>query len=74
MSEKALDTQVGGGHYKDMAIQPIEFAMANNLNMCQANAVKYIVRNKGDKEKRVEDLRKAIHCIELYIDFIEQEK
>lgn len=70
---RPIDTQVGGGHYKDMKIQPIEFAMANNLNMCQANAVKYITRTKGDKARLIEDRRKAIHCIELEIGFIEAE-
>lgn len=68
--EKALDVQVGGGHYKEMRIQPIEFGMANALNMCQALALRYIVRNKGGMRKRIEEREKAIHCIELEIDFI----
>ena len=61
-----LDTQVGGNHYKGYAIQPIEYAMANNLNYCQANAIKYVTRyrDKGGKE----DLLKAIHNIELLIE------
>lgn len=65
-----LDTQVGGDHYKSMPIQPIEFAVKNGLNACQAKAIKYIVRNKGDTEKRIEDLEKAIHAVELYIGFL----
>jgi hypothetical protein len=27
----ALDVQVGGGHYKDLAIQPVEYIHKNNL-------------------------------------------
>ena len=64
---KALDTQIGGTHYKKMEIQPIEFSMANNLDMCQALIVKYVCRHedKGGED----DLDKAIHCIELLRGF-----
>ena len=68
----ALDTQVGGSHYNSMAIQPMEFAMANQLDYATANVIKYVVRRKGDHAKRIEDLRKAIHCIELLIEFEER--
>ena len=64
----ALDNQVGGDHYKKKAIQPIEYIMANNLDFCEGNVVKYITRwrDKGG----VEALRK----IKQYVDFlIEQE-
>lgn len=40
----ALSQQVGGDHYKDMAIQPMEFCMRNDLNFCQSSAIKYICR------------------------------
>ena len=62
----ALNVQVGGNHYKKYKIQPIEYAMANDLNYCQANAVKYTTRyrDKGG----VEDLRKAIHNLEILIE------
>lgn len=61
-----LKSQIGGGHYKEYAIQPIEYAMANGLNYCQANAVKYITRYK-DKGGR-EDLEKAIHNLQILIE------
>ena len=58
-----LDKQEGGGHYKAYKIQPVEFAMANNLDLCQSNVVKYTIRfrDKGG----IEDLRKAIHYLQL---------
>lgn len=59
------DHQEGGSHYKGMAIQPMQFSMANGLDACTHTAIKYLVRKKGDKAKRAEDLRKAIHCIQL---------
>lgn len=29
---KASETQIGGNHYKKLAIQPIEYSMANRLD------------------------------------------
>jgi hypothetical protein len=64
-STKALDVQVGGNHYKDMIIQPIEFTMKNNLNFCQGNIIKYVTRYKH--KNGIEDLKKAKHYIDLLI-------
>ena len=58
-------TQVGGKHYKGCKIQPIEYIQANSLSYEQGNVVKYITRYKD--KGGVEDLRKAIHYIELII-------
>ena len=41
---KATDRQVGGKHYKNFKIQPIEFITANNLNFIQGCVIKYICR------------------------------
>lgn len=61
----ALDVQIDGNHYKNMAIQPMEFCMANGLDFATSSAIKYLTRKKGDKDKRAIDLRKAVHCIQL---------
>jgi hypothetical protein len=37
----ALMKQVGGNHYASMAIQPVEFIVANNLTFLEGNVVKY---------------------------------
>lgn len=63
--------QVGGSHYKKYKIQPVEYAMANNLNYCQANAIKYITRYKD--KGGLEDLHKAIHNLEILIELEEKE-
>jgi hypothetical protein len=63
---RASDRQVGGEHYKDMAIEPGEFAEANGLSYMEGNAIKYICR---DKESKEEDLHKAIHCLELELEW-----
>lgn len=62
----ALDKQVGGKHYKEYAIQPIEYSFYNKLNFLQGNIVKYATRYKDKKGK--EDLLKVIHYAELLIE------
>lgn len=66
LNRSAFETQVGASHYKDMKIQPMEYALANNLNLAQGNVVKYVSRYKAKNGK--EDLEKAIHCIQLLIE------
>ena len=62
----AFSRQVGGAHYKTLAIQPMEFSLRNKLDFATSNAIKYLVRRKdGGADQRAQDLRKAIHCIEL---------
>lgn len=67
---RPLDVQVGGGHYKGLAIQPVEFIHKNGIGFCEGNAIKYLVRwrDKGG----VEDLKKAKHYIDLLIDMENQ--
>ncbi len=62
----ALATQVGGNHYKSMAIQPMEYSMVNNLNACQHTAIKYITRYKMKNGKQ--DIEKAIHTLQLLLE------
>jgi hypothetical protein len=63
---EALDKQVGGNHYKDFVIQPIEFIHKNGIGFCEGNAIKYICRYKAKNGK--EDLLKAKHYIELFLE------
>ena len=68
----AHQMQVGGNHYLKLAIQPVEYAMANKLDACQANIVKYVTRFR--EKNGIEDLRKAQHYIELLIAYETKEK
>lgn len=63
----ALDTQVGGSHYKEMAIQPMEYSMANGLDACQHTIVKYVTRFR--QKGGIQDLEKARHTIDMLIEF-----
>ena len=62
----AYKKQIGGSHYKDMVIQPSQFINKNKLLFAEGNAIKYICRHahKGGKE----DLKKAIHYIDMIIE------
>lgn len=63
---KALKRQVGGTHYKTFGIQPVEFALVNNLNTAQANIIKYLLRAKA-----ADDLVKAEHYCDLWLEIVE---
>mgnify|MGYP006158074377 FL=1 len=55
----ALNTQAGGDHYKDCAIQPIQYIHANGLDFFQGNIVKYATRHKA-KNVGKEDYREIL--------------
>ena len=63
---KAKDKQIGGDHYKKMAIQPSDYIVKNKLGWYEGNIVKYITLHsvKGGKQ----DVEKVIHYAQLLID------
>lgn len=63
----ALDKQVGGNHYKQFPIQPVEFINTNSLSYMQGNVIKYVVRYPF--KNGIADLEKARHYIEMLIEF-----
>ena len=58
--------QVGGSHYKNMAVQPSEFINKNKLLFAEGNAIKYICRHAHKGERQ--DLEKAKHYIDMIIE------
>jgi hypothetical protein len=60
-----LETQVGGSHYKQMKIQPIEYIYANNIGYLEGNVIKYVSRWKD--KGGVADLEKARHYLDILI-------
>lgn len=60
-----LGTQVAGTHYTSMKMQPVELAYKLYATPCFCKLAKYLTRNKGDK---LENLKKALHCIRLEQD------
>ena len=58
--------QIGGDHYKKMAIQPSHYIVKNKLGWYEGNNVKYITRHsiKGGKH----DIEKVMHYAQLLIE------
>jgi hypothetical protein len=67
----SLETQVGGDHYRNMPIQPLEFNIRNQMPFAEGTVIKYVSRwrHKGG----IQDLQKAVHILQVLIE-IEQGK
>jgi len=66
--KSALDKQVGGDHYKKMAIQPIEFCEKNKLTACETIAIRYICRHRN--KDGFQDILKAIHTLKMLAEMV----
>jgi|TARA_R110000751_G_scaffold5376_2_gene24560 hypothetical protein len=62
----AYKKQIGGSHYKDMAIQPADFINKNKLLFAEGNAIKYICRHQS--KGKLQDIKKAMHYLEMIIE------
>ena len=62
-------------HYTDGKIEVIDFIEEKQLNFHRGNAIKYIARaGKKNKEKEIEDLKKAAWYINREIQRLEKMK
>ena len=59
--------QVGGDHYKKLAIQPAEYCFKNKHNNLESEAISYITRARLKNGKQ--DIEKAIHSLELLLEY-----
>ena len=64
-NDLAIASQVGGEHYRNMKIQPVEFITANSIPYLEGNVIKYICRHRS--KGGAEDLKKAKHYIDLLL-------
>ncbi len=64
IESKASETQVGGTHYKDMAIEPWDvvdgWPIEQRIGYYRGNAIKYLLR-MGSKDVSEREVRKAEH-------------
>ena len=74
-ADSPMNDQVGGNWYTKLKIQPLEYAMDNEFNPCQAKVVKYVSRynlkHKNIKDQ-VKDLEKAKHVLDILIKKIQE--
>lgn len=65
--DNALSQQVGGDHYRNCAIQPVEFIEANALKFLEGCVVKRVTRHDKPTGKGRQDIEKAIHELKLLL-------
>ena len=53
-------------HYTQGGIQPLDFILANDLQFCEGNVIKYVVRHKH--KNGLQDLEKAREYLNRLID------
>lgn len=70
--KSALDVQIGGDHYRSMAIQPVTYIESNGLDFLAGNVVKYVSRHRN--KNGAADVRKAIHYCQLILELQYGEK
>ena len=64
--KSALDTQIGGGHYKGLKIQPVEYVHQNGIGFIEGSVIKYVTRWRA--KGGIADLEKARHFLDLLIE------
>jgi len=62
----AIKEQEGGDHYKNLAVQPVEYIHRNKIGFIEGNVIKYVTR--WASKNGVEDLKKARHFLDLLIE------
>lgn len=60
--------QVGGTHYVECKIQPVDFIEANSLGFLEGCVVKRLVRHNKPTGKGKQDIEKAIHELQLLLE------
>ena len=63
--------QIGGSHYQQFKIQPIDFIAANNLSFMTGNVIKHVARY--DKKGGLEDLKKARYYLDKLIGLLDND-
>ncbi|WP_199777400.1 hypothetical protein [Bosea sp. FBZP-16] len=66
--ESALTRQPGGTHYRDSAIQPVQFIEANKLGFLEGCIIKRVARHDKPTGKGREDIEKIIHEAQLLLE------
>lgn len=69
--------QVGGSHYKSMAVQPWDvvdtWPLEQQIGAYRAGALKYIMR-MGSKDESVQEIGKGIHYLEKLTEVLKRQQ
>ena len=69
----SLKKQVGGKHYQDFVIPPVQFIQQNGLGFIEGCIIKYLCRYKKKHphpHEQLLDLKKAQHYLEMLVEMI----
>lgn len=73
---KANDIQIGGDHYKNMAVEPWDvvdtWPVEQRIGAYRHGALKYLMR-MGSKDEQVQEIRKSIHYLQKLVEVLEGE-
>lgn len=64
--------QVGGDHYSNKKIAPIDYILANNMGFIEGNIIKYITRYK--EKNGAQDVEKVIHYAEMLMAHLKEDE
>lgn len=64
----ALESQIGGDHYRAGGIQPVQYIEANRLAFLEGCVVKRVTRHDRAGGKGRQDIEKAIHELSLLLE------
>jgi hypothetical protein len=70
VKELANEGQIGGQHYKRLAIQPWDYIVQNDIGYMEGSVIKYISRWRN--KNGLEDLYKCRHFLNKLIEHEEQ--
>lgn len=62
-----MTNQVGGDHYRNKAIEPIQYIMENKLGYCEGNVIKYVTRHQ--EKGGAQDIHKAIQYLHFILQY-----
>lgn len=64
----SLENQVGGTHYREGGIQPVQYIEANALGFLEGCVIKRLTRHNRATGKGRQDIEKAIHELQLLLE------
>jgi len=62
---KSLEKK-GEKHYKNGAIEPVEYILKNKMGYLEGNVIKYVTRHR--EKGKAQDIKKAIHYLEMILE------
>lgn len=71
-TSKANEIQIGGTHYQTGGLEHWDIVNIFQLDYFQGNITKYVFRHK--KKNGIQDLKKAQHYLQKYIEILEDEQ